>query len=188
MVIFPKTMLSWNIATSSDMNEESLSLFFKLEPKLDILVIGLDDEYPHDAPFLENIRDMFRREKIPLEILPTSHACSTFNFLNSEHRYAAAALIPPKVKYVEDILLNKGEESKKLEYGDESKTAVTERDEFYSDPLVPMQTSKWLQEEKELRKQEEAVAFKVRKPWKKEDTKEKAASIDGKKDKGDENP
>lgn len=30
------------------------------------------------------------------EILPTEHACTTFNFLNSEGRNVAAVLIPPK--------------------------------------------------------------------------------------------
>ncbi|XP_023247258.1 NADH dehydrogenase [ubiquinone] 1 alpha subcomplex assembly factor 3 isoform X2 [Copidosoma floridanum] len=106
MIIFPKTMLSWNIARSSEMNEKSFSLLFHLEPKLDICVVGLDDDYPRTSEFLQNLHLIFKKYQIPAEILPVHQACSTFNFLNAENRYAAAALIPPKVKCPKDMLLS----------------------------------------------------------------------------------
>jgi hypothetical protein len=34
IVIFPKTIFSWNIADSNEINEKSLLLFTKLEPKV----------------------------------------------------------------------------------------------------------------------------------------------------------
>lgn len=37
-----------------------------------------------------------KKWKISFEILTTEHACTTFNFLNTEGRNVAAALIPPK--------------------------------------------------------------------------------------------
>jgi uncharacterized protein len=98
MIIFPKTVLSWNIASSIDMNKDSFSLFLNLEPKLDVFIIGLDYKYPYNALFLQNIQAIFKKHKIMTEILPVHHACTTFNFLNSENRYGAAALIPPKMK------------------------------------------------------------------------------------------
>ncbi|XP_011495987.1 PREDICTED: NADH dehydrogenase [ubiquinone] 1 alpha subcomplex assembly factor 3 [Ceratosolen solmsi marchali] len=98
MIMFPKTMLCWNIASSLDMNEESFSLLLNLEPKLDIFIIGLDDKYSYNTPFLHNIKELFRKYKILTEILPVYHACATFNFINHENRYGAAALIPPKKK------------------------------------------------------------------------------------------
>jgi NADH dehydrogenase [ubiquinone] 1 alpha subcomplex assembly factor 3 len=33
--------------------------------------------------------------RISIEVLTTQQACATFNFLNSESRYIAGALIPP---------------------------------------------------------------------------------------------
>lgn len=106
MVIFPKTLLSWNIASSTEMNEESFSLLLNIEPKLDIVVIGLDDDYPHQSSFLQNVKTLFKKHKISTEILPVRQACSTYNFLNAENRYIAAALIPPKVKQPEEIVLS----------------------------------------------------------------------------------
>jgi hypothetical protein len=39
---------------------------------------------------------MIKKKGISLEVLPTDHACTTFNFLNVEKRYVAAALLPPR--------------------------------------------------------------------------------------------
>lgn len=44
MAIFPRTVLSWNVDTADDITESSLSLFIALEPKIEILVIGVSDE------------------------------------------------------------------------------------------------------------------------------------------------
>jgi NADH dehydrogenase [ubiquinone] 1 alpha subcomplex assembly factor 3 len=34
MAIFPRTVLSWNVGSVDDINEDSLSLFCMLEPKI----------------------------------------------------------------------------------------------------------------------------------------------------------
>jgi len=59
----------------------------------DILVIGVGDKSNQVDP---SVLDLIRRKGISLEVLPTEHACTTFNFLNVERRSVAAALIPPR--------------------------------------------------------------------------------------------
>ncbi|CAH0556678.1 unnamed protein product [Brassicogethes aeneus] len=95
MVIFPKSVLSWNVNDLEDINEESLSLFKILEPKLDILVVGVGDR-AKDFNFVHKLLPFSKQFKIAFEVMPTEQACSTFNFLNSEGRNVAGALIPPK--------------------------------------------------------------------------------------------
>lgn len=87
-------MLSWDVGSIDDINEASLSLFSILEPKLDILVLGVGDP-PQNHNFFHKLLPFSNKLKISFEILPTEHACTTFNFLNVEGRNAAAALIPP---------------------------------------------------------------------------------------------
>ncbi|KAJ8960899.1 hypothetical protein NQ318_020198 [Aromia moschata] len=102
MVIFPRSVLSWDVGSISDITEESFSLFTIIEPKLDILVLGIGDK-PENFNFYRKILPFSRKFNIPLEILPTEQACSTFNFLNSEGRYVAGAMIPPKsISYTDD--------------------------------------------------------------------------------------
>jgi len=93
-VLFPRTVLSWNVASAKDITPESLTLFSLLEPKLDVLVIGTGDgSCKPDTP---KIVAYCRRLGINVEILRTEEACATFNFLNGEYRHVAAALIPPE--------------------------------------------------------------------------------------------
>ncbi|GFO21789.1 NADP dehydrogenase [ubiquinone] 1 alpha subcomplex assembly factor 3 [Plakobranchus ocellatus] len=91
--LFPRAVLHWNVASSEKITPESLSLFCMLYPKLDILILGKGD---WDAKVDNSIIKYLRSNRINTEILPTEQACSTFNFLNSEHRLVAAALIPPQ--------------------------------------------------------------------------------------------
>ena len=78
-------------------HNESYVVFFNLQ---DILVIGVGDA---GNKVDQKIIQYMKQKKINLEILSTERACATFNFLNSEHRYVAAALIPPRfVRLTED--------------------------------------------------------------------------------------
>lgn len=168
MVIFPKTTLSWNIASSPDMNEASFSLLLNLEPKLDILVIGLDDDYPYNAPFMLNLKDLFKKHNISTEVLPVHKACSTFNFLNSENRYAAAALIPPRILYAEDLLLQRPiQDHKKIE-SDERKPYQIQ-DNRYKDPLISSLKHQEIDAQVLEKQKEVAESLRVRSPWKIED-------------------
>ncbi|ESO89862.1 hypothetical protein LOTGIDRAFT_192388, partial [Lottia gigantea] len=91
-VFFPRSVLGWKVKNSTDINENSLSLFPLLAPKLDLLIVGIGDP---GSQFDMNIIKYLRSNRISLEILPTEQAIPTFNFLNSERRNVAAALIPP---------------------------------------------------------------------------------------------
>ncbi|XP_037800710.1 NADH dehydrogenase [ubiquinone] 1 alpha subcomplex assembly factor 3-like [Penaeus monodon] len=92
IAIFPRSVLSWKVKSVEDINEDSLSLFHMLVPKIDLLVIGVGDKGnkvdPHIVHYMKN-------KGITLEILPTETACTTFNFLNQERRYVAGAFLPP---------------------------------------------------------------------------------------------
>ena len=147
------------------MDQESFSLLLHLQPKLDIVVIGLDDEYPFNAPFIQKIKDIFRKLKIPVEILPTHHACSTFNFLNSENRYAAGALIPPKLKTPESILLK---DSHKKNISRMPSQTVFDFYALDSDPLIVPNNFKKQNADIEAKKKEIDETFKIRSPWKNE--------------------
>lgn len=65
-----------------------------LDPKVDILILGLGDADVEPA-FTKRILEFMRKYKINVEVLRTESACSTFNFLNAENRMVAALLIPP---------------------------------------------------------------------------------------------
>ncbi|XP_055390461.1 NADH dehydrogenase [ubiquinone] 1 alpha subcomplex assembly factor 3 [Condylostylus longicornis] len=95
MAIFSKSVLSWNVNEYRDINEDSLSLFGILEPKLDILVIGIGNEKV-TPEISQRILNFIKNHKINIEILRTEQACTTFNFLNAESRMVAGAFIPPK--------------------------------------------------------------------------------------------
>ena len=87
-------MLSWNISDYEEINEKTLSLFCVLEPKIDVLVIGIGDQ-PLTPKFSKNIVGFMKKYGINVEVLPTEQACATFNFLNGEGRMVGGALIPP---------------------------------------------------------------------------------------------
>lgn len=89
-----RSVLSWNVGTPDDINESTLSLFCILEPKIDVLVIGVGDADVTPS-IAKRIMSFTRKYKINVEILTTESACATFNFLNAEQRMVAGAFIPP---------------------------------------------------------------------------------------------
>uniref|UniRef100_Q5DAV2 NADH dehydrogenase [ubiquinone] 1 alpha subcomplex assembly factor 3 n=1 Tax=Schistosoma japonicum TaxID=6182 RepID=Q5DAV2_SCHJA len=91
---FPRNAFSWNVNNALDISEESLSLFFILEPPLEVLIIGKGEtKVPVNR---RRILDICWKHHLPVEVMSTHHAIGTFNFLNSEGRYVAAAIIPPR--------------------------------------------------------------------------------------------
>ncbi|XP_017888353.1 NADH dehydrogenase [ubiquinone] 1 alpha subcomplex assembly factor 3 [Ceratina calcarata] len=102
MAIFPRSVLSWNVCTAKDINEETLSLFINLYPTLDLLILGLETKYEHSK--ITEMRKILTKHNIRVEILPVYQACGVYNFLTNEGRYIGAGLIPP---LVEDSLLLK---------------------------------------------------------------------------------
>uniref|UniRef100_A0A915CGI0 NADH dehydrogenase [ubiquinone] 1 alpha subcomplex assembly factor 3 n=1 Tax=Parascaris univalens TaxID=6257 RepID=A0A915CGI0_PARUN len=101
IAIFPKAVLSWRVLTPADINEQSIEFFTLLEPKLDVLVVGPGDQKNVDA-VRRRITPVLIKHKIGLEIMNTEDAVATFNFLNAECRYVAAALYPPDDMVITD--------------------------------------------------------------------------------------
>ncbi|KAF7640378.1 hypothetical protein Mgra_00000199 [Meloidogyne graminicola] len=101
IAVFPKTTLSWRVLSPSEITAESLELFFMLQPKLDILLIGVGNKKDIDL-VRKNVGPAISKARIGYEILDTEDAASTFNFLNAENRYVAAALFPPSDLHVSD--------------------------------------------------------------------------------------
>ncbi|XP_012135635.1 NADH dehydrogenase [ubiquinone] 1 alpha subcomplex assembly factor 3 [Megachile rotundata] len=93
LAIFPTTFLCWNIASGKDINNASLSLFTIIEPKLDVLVLGIETKY--DFKRILELKKLVGEKNISVEILPTDRACGVYNFLCEEGRHVAAGLIPP---------------------------------------------------------------------------------------------
>lgn len=74
MVIFPRTVISWNVNTVDDINEHSLRLFLALEPKLELLIIGTGDT--DVTPELsKRLLAIVKEHGIRVEILKTESVC-----------------------------------------------------------------------------------------------------------------
>ncbi|TWW62086.1 NADH dehydrogenase [ubiquinone] 1 alpha subcomplex assembly factor 3 [Takifugu flavidus] len=99
--LLPPAILQWKVGTYKDITEESLSLFHMLEPKIEILVLGTGAKVERINP---TVLAMLKKKGIAVEIQDTPNACATFNFLTSERRVAAAALIPPQVSTALDLM------------------------------------------------------------------------------------
>ncbi|KAM3914643.1 NADH dehydrogenase [ubiquinone] 1 alpha subcomplex assembly factor 3 isoform 1-T2 [Leptodactylus fuscus] len=89
--VLPRSILQWNVGSHKDISLESLSLFHLLVPKIEILVLGTGDRVERLDPTISRI---MRQKGVAIEVQDTPNACATFNFLTSERRVTAAALIP----------------------------------------------------------------------------------------------
>ncbi|ELV09656.1 NADH dehydrogenase [ubiquinone] 1 alpha subcomplex assembly factor 3 isoform X2 [Tupaia chinensis] len=90
--LLPHSVVQWNVGSHLDITEESFSLFWMLEPRIEIVVVGTGDRTER----LESqVLQAMRRRGIAVEVQDTPNACATFNFLCHEGRVTGAALIPP---------------------------------------------------------------------------------------------
>ncbi|KAG8127920.1 hypothetical protein E2320_014797 [Naja naja] len=90
--ILPQAILQWNVGTYKDIIPDSLTLFYMLEPKIEIVVLGTGAKVERLDP---SILKCLQQRGIAVEVQSTPNACATFNFLVSERRVTAAGLIPP---------------------------------------------------------------------------------------------
>ncbi|XP_065068652.1 NADH dehydrogenase [ubiquinone] 1 alpha subcomplex assembly factor 3-like [Rhopilema esculentum] len=93
VAILPKGILSWKVLSHHQITPESLSLFTIIQPRIEILVLGVGDKV---VQLPNEIWKFAKENDIALEVLDTPNACATFNFLTEEGRRTAAALIPPQ--------------------------------------------------------------------------------------------
>lgn len=93
IAIFPGAVVSWHVETAADITQESLELFFLVHPKPDIVIVGVGDRGTKiDFKLVHQIK----KKGLNVEFLETEHAISTYNYMCSEQRAVAAALIPPQ--------------------------------------------------------------------------------------------
>uniref|UniRef100_A0A8C2SKE3 NADH dehydrogenase [ubiquinone] 1 alpha subcomplex assembly factor 3 n=1 Tax=Capra hircus TaxID=9925 RepID=A0A8C2SKE3_CAPHI len=87
--LLPQSVVQWNVGSYQDITEESFSLFWMLEPRIEIVVVDRTERLqPH-------VLRAMRQRGIAVEVQDTPNACATFNFLCHEGRVTGAALIPP---------------------------------------------------------------------------------------------
>ncbi|XP_012688350.2 NADH dehydrogenase [ubiquinone] 1 alpha subcomplex assembly factor 3 [Clupea harengus] len=92
--VIPPAILQWNVGSFTDITIESLALFYMLEPRIEMLVLGTGGRVERiDAEAIA----FLRKKGIAVEVQDTANACATFNFLSSERRIVAAGLIPPPI-------------------------------------------------------------------------------------------
>lgn len=70
IAVFPKTVLSWRVPSVDHITPESLELFFLLQPKLDILIIGVGDQADIDK-VRKKLTPVLNKKCIPYELLRT---------------------------------------------------------------------------------------------------------------------
>lgn len=93
MLLFPTQVYFWNVRKGLDITKESLIVFDLVVPKTKIVIIGYglkDDEYDASIPLY------LKKKGISCEMLPTSHAITTYNYLVADSVHVAGAFIPPK--------------------------------------------------------------------------------------------
>jgi NADH dehydrogenase [ubiquinone] 1 alpha subcomplex assembly factor 3 len=70
IAVFPNVALSWRVARPENITPESLKLFFMLQPKLDVLVIGVGGRKDIDK-VRKQVIEAIHNERIGLELAPT---------------------------------------------------------------------------------------------------------------------
>ncbi|EEB20527.1 conserved hypothetical protein, partial [Pediculus humanus corporis] len=80
-IFFPNTVFSWNVLHARDVNEESLTLFSILDPKIEILIFGYGIPSDLTPEIRNNFINICKKIGMKYEILPTHQAAGLFNFL-----------------------------------------------------------------------------------------------------------
>lgn len=106
IALFPRTILSWRVGTPAHITPESLELFLILQPKLDVLILGVGSQKDVDV-VRKNVVPTLNKHRIGHEIMNTLDAALTFNALNNEERYVAAGLYPVEEISIGDFAYQK---------------------------------------------------------------------------------
>ncbi len=102
IAILPTCVLAWrNVRGPEDISPASLSLFSLLHPRPDVVLVGAGDRggvdiiLGKDRKKSDKMLTRLREMRLNVEVLPTEHAVSTYNYLCTEGRAVGAALLPP---------------------------------------------------------------------------------------------
>lgn len=74
MIMFPRTVLAWNVNKVEDITENSLRLFTLMEPKPELLLIGTGDE-PVTLDLIDRIHKILKPYDLAFEMLKTDRVC-----------------------------------------------------------------------------------------------------------------
>ncbi|XP_025204470.1 NADH dehydrogenase [ubiquinone] 1 alpha subcomplex assembly factor 3 [Melanaphis sacchari] len=109
VVCFANSIMAWRVENDRDVNVDSLSMLFHLEPAPSVIVLGLGDSTQrnrrddnhrklqlHRQQFDKVVWAAARQYGCTVEILPVDAALATYNFIISEGRNAVGAFIPPR--------------------------------------------------------------------------------------------
>jgi len=96
IALFPTAVLCWSaVGSAADVTPASMALFRLVNPRPDVLVVGLGEGGVGDRREEVSQLMALRKTGLNVELLPTEHAIATYNYLCAEGRLVAAALIPP---------------------------------------------------------------------------------------------
>jgi uncharacterized protein len=89
VLVLPNEAVPWAVSALADATVESLTPVLKLEPKIEVLLLGLGET---GGPPPEGLVSALRPYGIVLEAMNTGSACRTYNVLLGDGRRVAAAL------------------------------------------------------------------------------------------------
>ena len=88
IVMADKLILEWQATDFASLNESNFAQIIELKPEVVLLGTGEKHQFLHPK-IIQHLMAL----GIPLECMTTAAACRTYNFLMSEGRNVAAALI-----------------------------------------------------------------------------------------------
>ena len=88
IVMADKLILDWQAVNFASLKEADFAQIIALKPELLLLGTGEKHQFLHPKTF-----QILTENNIPLECMTTAAACRTYNFLMSEGRNVAAALL-----------------------------------------------------------------------------------------------
>lgn len=90
--------------TIEDINRDSLTLFKILEPKLDLLVIGIGEPRAWSHAAMTKMQREVKSSGVNVEIMATRDAIATYNFMLDDYRVVAGAFLPTLSRGEETLL------------------------------------------------------------------------------------
>ena len=93
IIVLPERTISWAIDSLEDINLETLSPVFEVEPQIEILLIGCGAMM---QLLPKQLTDTCRQRGLAVDPMDTGAACRTYNILASEGRRVAAGLVALK--------------------------------------------------------------------------------------------
>ena len=101
VLLLPQVSLLFEVSRLEHLTPRSLEVLRLLNPPLELLIVGTGRTLLPLPPATE---EWLAAHCIAPELLPTRHACSTFNFMAAEGRQVAAVLFPPVDPFADAVL------------------------------------------------------------------------------------